>query len=138
MTSHMKDSITQAFSELSLLPSEDTVNRHLGVIEKLVIAVYRGDTGVDIDANRFDLFSTSAAGNVREIPPSKNALKLHIMRSAYQSGWVWRNTLSASTPPSVLEWGWEIVQDEDQLTLKWVEEIPIPEYLMLANVIKNM
>ena len=89
---------------------------------------------MDIDANRFDLFSTSAA----EIPPSKNALKLHIMRSAYQSGWVWRNTLSASTPPSVLEWGWEIVQDEDQLTLKWVEEIPIPEYLMLANVIKNM
>ena len=92
---------------------------------------------IDIDANRFDLFSTSAAGNLREIPSSKNALKFHIMQSAYLSGWVWRNTLSASTPPSVLELGWEIVQEEDQFSLKWVKEIPIPEYLMLANVIET-
>ena len=38
------------------------------MIEKLVIPVYRGDTEVDIDANRFDLFSISAAGNLKEIP----------------------------------------------------------------------
>ena len=28
MTSHMKDSITKAFSKLCLLPTEDTVNGH--------------------------------------------------------------------------------------------------------------
>ena len=59
LVSHFRE----IFNELSLLPTEDPACRHVDVIENLVIAVYKGDTGVDIDANRFDLFSASSVGN---------------------------------------------------------------------------
>ena len=71
-------------------------------------------TESNIGATRFDLFITLTAG----IPPSRNALQIHILKSAYQSGWVRGNTLSATNPPLVTDWGWEIVPEEEPLISK--------------------
>ena len=47
------------------------------------------------------------------------------------------NTLSATNPPPVTDWGWEIVPEEERLTFKWTLHTQIPEKLMLAHIIKT-
>ena len=137
MSSPFKDVITQAFHDLSWLPKKETVIKHFDTIEKFIVAAYKGDISSTIDVTRFDLFASSATGNLREIPPSRNALQMHVLRSAFQSGWVWGNTLSAENCPLVSEWGWNMIPEEDRLTLKWTEHKNIPDHLQLANVIKT-
>ena len=42
------------------------------------------------------------------LPPSKDALRYHIFRSAYQAGWIWGNSLAQVTPPPPELWGWQL------------------------------
>ena len=53
----------------------------------------------------YTIFSSSTSGGFRELPPSNDGLELHILRSAFQAGWVWGNTLSQKATPSNDEWG---------------------------------
>ena len=128
---------TKAFHDLSWLPQKEIVIERFDTIGKFIVAAYKGDISSTIDVTRFDLFASSATGNLREIPPSRNALQMHVLRSAFQSGWVWGNTLSAENCPLVSEWGWNMIPEEDRLMLKWTEHKNIPDHLQLANIIKT-
>ena len=99
MSSPFKDVITQAFHDLSWLQQKETVIKHFDTKEKFFVAAYRGDINSTVDVTRFDLFASSATGNLREIPPWTNALQMHVLPSAFQSCWVWGNTLSAENCP---------------------------------------
>ena len=88
-------------------------------IENFIVAAYKGDINSTIDATCFDLFASSVTGNLREIPTSRNALQMHVLRSTFPSGWVRGNTLSAENCPVVSEWGWNMIPEEDCLTLKF-------------------
>ena len=57
--------------------------------------------------------------DLRVLPPSKNALRLHILRSAYQAGWIWGNSVSQHTPPDTIDWGWSVSSSDNQLQVMW-------------------
>ena len=63
------------------------------------------------------VYTTSKSDSFRVLPPSLDALKLHIKRCSYQAGWIWGNTMSQkqSYPPT--EWGWHI--HHEQLMFTW-------------------
>ncbi|XP_061712127.1 uncharacterized protein LOC133521274 [Cydia pomonella] len=98
--------VTAAFKGLSN-PLEEMPENVFNTLEKYVVRLYCGH--VDIisvnDARKF-LFTTKNR-SLQNIPPTKDALKMHIMRAAYQAGQVWGQALK-SLPEIVspMNWGW--------------------------------
>ena len=82
--------VTSAFQQLSWLPSETIVRANLGIIEKFVMSAFSSDVhaGNTINETRYSIFLSSTSNNLREIPPCKDALEHHVLRSAYQAGWI--------------------------------------------------
>ena len=53
-------------------------------------------------------FTESSDIKLRMLPPTREALQLHILRSAYAAGWIWGVTLPPSDKiPSPVHWGWK-------------------------------
>ena len=66
------------------------------------------------------MYSASTSFDLRELPPSKNALELHIiLRSAFQAGWIWGNTLSQRPTPTKLDWGWQLHTSQNRVMVQW-------------------
>ena len=62
----------------------------------------------DVNKLRFLIFSKSYENNLRKLPPTKDALKLHVLRSAYVAGWIWGTALNFEVArPSPFMWGWK-------------------------------
>ena len=114
------DEITEAFKQLSWLPTEKEIEKNLPVICKFVSAAF-GDTTNSGSLNEFrlKLFKASSSNNFRELPPSEEGLELHIRRSCYQSGWVWGNSTSQEPVPPVERFGW--TASEDKLSIQWTK-----------------
>ena len=91
MKQQAQDNNTSVFQHLSWIPSEDILGPGLNEIEKFVIKAFLTNihAGNTINEKRLSLFISSTSNNLRELPPCKNALELHIMRSAYQAGRIW-------------------------------------------------
>ena len=114
--------ITGAFQQLSWLPTIEAVDFNLPVIEKFVASLYlHSEKPITVNQLRFELFEGSHCDNFRKLPPSKDALKQHVLRSSFQAGWVWGNTLSQQPPPSRLEWGWRKYLNEERFLIKWTD-----------------
>ena len=68
----------------------------LNLIEKYVCAAYdphnRFHTN-DVNMQWFLLFTNSCENKLRKLPPAREALQLHILRSAYAAGRIWCVTL---------------------------------------------
>ena len=62
-------------------------------------------------------FVHSTSDELRELPPSRYALREHTKRAADQAGWLWGNALEQKGCPPVECWGW--VKDEDKLYICW-------------------
>ena len=97
---HLFVELCQAFFQMSICPTKKTVFDNLGTIKDFVSFTYFKNLSMDIDELRLHLFQTKCTSDLRCLPPSQDALTLHCLRSAYQSGWIWGNTLSQNTPPS--------------------------------------
>lgn len=108
-----------AFQQLSWLPSLDYIQNTSTVIEQFVAHVYGQKGSLTIDNARFSLFSSSQSGNLREFPPSRDALKQHVLRSAFQAGWVLGNTLYQRPVSSKDISGWILDNDKQCLAIRW-------------------
>ncbi|KMQ81934.1 hypothetical protein RF55_24731 [Lasius niger] len=75
-------------------------------IERFITLLYdRTSTETNIDKARRKMFAKKS--NVQLIPPTRAALKQHVLRAVYQVGHVWVLALvPAPTPPSSTDWGW--------------------------------
>ena len=62
----------------------------------------------DVNKLRHLLFLRSSENNLRKLRPLKNALRLHIQRSAYVAGWNWGTALRSEIPISFNPMGLEI------------------------------
>ena len=86
------------------------------LIEKYVCATYdphnRFHTN-DINRLLFLLFTKSTENILRKLSSTREALQLHILRSAYFAGWIWGATLQPSDQiPSPVDWGWKYSKDK--------------------------
>ena len=128
--------LIQTFEQLSWRPQLEVIHSSMTEIERFVNHGY-GQTNLhSVDESRFTIFTSLVSGNLRELPPTKKSLELHVMRSAYQSGWVWGNTLSQEICPSLTEWGW-VCSNGINLQIEWYRRDSISETMTLAKLIKT-
>lgn len=100
--------VTPAFIDLVLHPKELT-SEQLNIISKFVIITYdkHSETN-DIDVCRMQLFAQKNR-TVENLPPTMNALALHIKRCIFQAGFVWGNLCQPVVElPCPSKWGWTL------------------------------
>lgn len=114
----MRDDITTAFQQLSWFPKRFTIESCIPTIQRFVSYVY---TKVDMELSkaRLSIYQTAVMGGFRVLPPTPDALELHIIikRSCYQAGWIWGNTISQQKSYLPTEWGWHL--QHDRLAISW-------------------
>ena len=125
--------VTDVFVKLSHRPasiSEDDFVK----LEKFVCRAYDQNHRLntyDINSLRYLLFNVSTENNLRKLPPTRDALRLHILRSAFVAGWIWGQCLQGHDAiPDPTDWGY--ILD--------INDMPIPEWcpppsILLKNVI---
>ena len=129
--------ITETFTKLSWTPDKVEEN-DLNLIEKYVCAAYdphnRFHTN-DVNGLRFLLFTKSCENKLRKLPPTREALQLHILRSAYTTGWIWGVTLQPSDQiPSPVDWGWKYSKD-NRFAVDWcgTYDVNLNEYIFTCT-----
>ena len=88
------EEVTKAFGSLSCTPLLAAVQDNMADIELFINHCYGQTDVLSVNEARFQIFTLSVSGNLRELPLSRSSLTLHVMRSAYQSGWILDNTVS--------------------------------------------
>ena len=82
------------------------------------------DVATDIITVRYFLFCARAAESA-QLPPTQDALKMHIKRANYQAG-VWRRAMEANPNiPSFHNQGWQI-GDDNEVPTEWTTKPPAP------------
>ena len=89
------------------------------------------------DGNRLRhmMFQKSSENNLRKLPPTKDSLKMHVLRSAYDAGWMWGSILQGRICiPSAIEWGWKYNADR-QIVPAWcnTSKITLDDYLFTCT-----
>ena len=110
--------VTEAFRFISHSP-EGIPDSILQLIEQFVVRTYTStlENVNNVNRARYELFQFQAK-SFDDLPPTQNALKLHIQRAAYTAGHIWGQALQkCPILPSPLNWGYEM--KEDQLCALW-------------------
>ncbi|KAJ8405691.1 hypothetical protein AAFF_G00316710 [Aldrovandia affinis] len=101
------DEVTTAFCTLAATPTISTVDDYMDSLERFVVLLYdRTSSQEHVNEARKHLF-TQRSRSIEAIPPTREALRQHIKRAAYQAGFCW-GLMMICTPelPSPSEWGW--------------------------------
>ena len=113
--------ITETFQILSWQPTQERIGERLVILEDFIAEVYGNRHSChDINILRWKLFKASSSNNIRELPPTSSSLHLHVLRAAFQAGWIWGNSISQENCPDAQNFGWKIVQNV--LCIKWCDE----------------
>ena len=108
------------FSENSVGVHQRKMLMSLNTLECFVAKMYLPSSEtLSLDDVRFSLFSNSVNENFRKLPPSKDGLLQHVLRSAFQAGWVWGNTFHQKEIPCKVEWHWNFHAKKQQLCVTW-------------------
>ena len=108
------------------------------MIEKYVCAAYDPHNRFhkdDVNRLRFLLFTKSSGNKQRKLPPTREALQLHSLRSAYAAGWIWGVTLQTSDKiPFAVDWGWKYSKD-NRLAVGWcgAYDVNLNEYIFTCT-----
>lgn len=84
----------------------------------------------DVNELRYNLFCAKR-GEIEssQLPPCKDCLRLHILRSNYQAA-IWRHCLvNQPTVPDPKEHGWT-TDEEGNLTIEWMRGSPAPDAVL--------
>ncbi|KAJ8397883.1 hypothetical protein AAFF_G00435720 [Aldrovandia affinis] len=112
------DEVTTAFCTLAATPTISTVDDYMDSLERFVVLLYdRTSSQEHVNEARKHLF-TQRSRSIEAIPPTREALRQHIKRAAYQAGFCW-GLMMICTPelPSPSEWGW--VQSDNGWGICW-------------------
>ena len=99
--------ITAAFCALAASPTSSAIDDHMDALERFVVLLYDRTSGLEhVNECHKHLF-TQTGRSIDALPPTREALKQHIKRAAYQAGYCW-SQMMVSTPelPSPSDWGW--------------------------------
>ena len=115
---------------LSELGRDFTVSERLHLeCEKFVCFLYRKTSTVEVNELRHQLF-VSKASQSDQMPPTRDALRQHILRCNYQAA-IWQRALQSEPDiPNPIGHGWSL-NDEQLLTIQWTTKQPAPDELLL-------
>ena len=101
------DEVTATFCALSATPNPSIVDDSLNTLERFVVLLYdRTSSHEHVNDARKQLF-TQKQRAMDALPPTREALRQHIRRTAYQAGYCWGQMMvPAADLPSPSEWGW--------------------------------
>ncbi len=83
--------------------------QNLSYIIEFVSFMYIGKVQT-LNIARQTMFMTVDKEKLQILPPSDDALEMHVWRSCYQAGWVWGNTLVQKTSSSPYGWAGTFVK----------------------------
>ncbi|KAK3909702.1 Cis-prenyltransferase 4, chloroplastic [Frankliniella fusca] len=108
--------VTKAFRSISH-PLQEVPDNIFGLLEKFTIRLYDSKSkATDVNTVRKDLYD--GVKTLSMIPPSKDSLRQHILRAAYQGGQIWGQAhLPEPTPADPTKWGWK--KNGDTLQPMW-------------------
>ena len=78
----------------------------MDLLENYVLELY-GCRDISLAAARLDKFNKSNDNDLRSLPPSKDALRQHVLRACYQAGYLWRQSIGELHIPDLKDWGLE-------------------------------
>lgn len=98
----------------------------LEILERFVVIMYdRTCMAVHVNEARLELFSKKGK-SYSDIPPTKEALLLHVRRSTFQGGFIWgQSTVCQPFIPSPVERGW--TKKYGVWQVKWITLSPIAD-----------
>lgn len=98
--------VSRTFAKLSHYPTDITLD-DLANLEKYVVMMYdRSSAATDVNEARLDLFARKQR-SYDAIPPTRDALREHSKRAAYQAGIIWGQTTDPNPQiSSPAQWGW--------------------------------
>ena len=102
----------------------------LALCEEFVHALYRPARSSvnNINELRYQLFTAKAAQS-DHLPPTQDALHLHLQQANYQAV-IWSRDLEAKPAvPTPSNHGWQLV--DSVLTIEWLRQRPAPDELLL-------
>ena len=107
------DEVTEAFKRLMNVPSIDTLQDVMPVLERFVVLMYdRSSICMNVNDAHKELFAHRGR-SIESIPPTADALFQHSKRSVYQSGYCWGQCLVCVPElPSPSDWGWQKGPDQ--------------------------
>ena len=91
LKSSQKDDLTEVFIQLGETPAEVTPNM-MNILESCVFDLY-GFKHTTLGAAQLDKFNKCTTNDLRSFPPSKEALRQHVLRASYQAGYSWCSLL---------------------------------------------
>ena len=102
---------TPAFQALSN-PSPDIPPLMMKLLEEFAVLIYSSTLDSNtVNRARYELFHF-AGKDFDNLPPTQNALHLHIRRAAYTGGHIWGQAMTkVPSLPSPTQWGYEIKSD---------------------------
>ena len=83
MHSPKYEDLTEAFQKLSWLPSQQTIEECLPILYQFLESAFGGGYGGNLDEFRLTTFKASSSNNLRELPPSRRGLELHVRRASF-------------------------------------------------------
>ena len=138
MNSPLREELTTVFQMLSWQPDLPRIDSSFPLICKFMLEIYGcKSVSESLDELRLRLFKHSSKTSMRKLPPSTSSLYLHVLRSCYQAGWIWSNTINQEPSPPVSSFGW--IEIEGKLTIKWIEDqnIDQPTSMLLNLAVKT-
>ena len=119
-----------AFMEMSnRQPNEATIRAIYPLLQRFVCMLYGAEDSCDVDDARLDLLLHKGK-DFDDMPPSSNALYLHTLRSAHQSGYLWGCMFDANFEEGdVTKWGRIKVGADSS---------PIPVYTTLPIISRDL
>ena len=122
------DDATAALCILATTPTIQDIRSVLQTIERLVVLMYdRGSSESNVNCQRQILFA-SKGREIENLPPTQDALSLHLLRVGYQAGHVWGQALIKEPQlPSPANFGWMWETSSGQWSVKWMTLPPAGE-----------
>ena len=98
-----KDDLAKVFIQVGETRAEVTPSM-MNVLESYVLDLY-GSKHNTLGAARLDKFNKSTANHLRSLPPSKEALRQHVLRASCQAGYLWWQSVEELRIPDPEQWG---------------------------------
>ena len=104
--------LTDGLLIINECPSKEEVDSVLPVIERFVVLIYhRGSSSVSVNEARKELFKKKGRP-IESIPPTADALMLHVKRAVFQGAFVWGQVLTPfQILPSPSNLGWQKIDN---------------------------